>query len=97
MIIWSPSSWDLWKNCPAKYRIKKVERWLRPDLREDSQFAKLAIPGIVVDKMLQFWLHRNQFHDKCWLNQNLDMVWSMVESEIKPKWRNKTNTAVGSS
>jgi hypothetical protein len=85
-IIWSPSSWDLWKTCPAKYRIKKVERWQRPDLKEDSNFAKLAIPGIAVDKMLQFWLHRKQFDDKGWLTQNFDMVWSMTENEIKPRW-----------
>ncbi len=30
MIIWSPSSWSLWKQCPAKYRIKQVERWKFP-------------------------------------------------------------------
>ena len=86
MIIWSPSSWSMWKSCPAKYRIKKVEKWQHLGNRQDSQSAKLAVPGLVVDKMLQFWLHRNQFNDKSWLNQNFDMVWSLVSSEIQPEW-----------
>lgn len=86
MVVWSPSSWSLWKSCPAKYRIKKVERWRRPDLREDTEFVKLTIPGIVVDKMLQLWLHRNQFSNKTWLDDNFDMVWAMVNSEVKPTW-----------
>ncbi|MGA2624235.1 MAG: PD-(D/E)XK nuclease family protein [Bacteroidota bacterium] len=86
MTVWSPTSWNLWKTCPAKYRIKKVERWQRPDLKEDSEFAKLAIPGLVVDRMLQFWLHRKRFADMRWVNENIGMVWSMIESEIHPQW-----------
>lgn len=86
MIIWSPSSWSIWKSCPAKYRIKKVERWQHLGNKQDSQSTKLAVPGLVVDKMLQFWLHRNQFNDKSWLDQNFDMVWSLVGNEIQPEW-----------
>jgi len=86
MIIWSPSSWELWKTCPAKYRIKKIEKWQRPNLKEDTHYAKLAVPGLVVDKMLQLWLHRKKFHDKVWLNDNIEMVWSLVENEINPRW-----------
>lgn len=86
MVLWSPSSWALWKKCPAKYRIKKVERWLHPDLKEDQTFARLAIPGLVVDRLLQFWIHRKQFRDKTWLDDNFEMVWRMVLSEIKPEW-----------
>ena len=86
MIVWSPSSWTLWKTCPAKYRIKKLERWRRPDIKEDRNSAKLAVPGLVVDKLLQFWLHRNQFDDKSWLGENFDMVWSLVCNEIHPEW-----------
>jgi hypothetical protein len=88
MIIWSSSSWNLWKKCPAKYRIRKVERWLRPNLKEDTDFAKLSIPGLVVDRMLQFWLHRKRFNEQSWLTDNFEMVWSLVESEIHPLWKN---------
>jgi hypothetical protein len=86
MIIWSPSSWDLWKKCPVKYRIKKLERWQHPELKEDNTYAKLAVPGLVVDRMLQFWIHRNKFDDKQWLQDNFEMVWRMVLNDVKPKW-----------
>jgi len=43
MVIWSPSSWALFKQCPAKYKIKVVERWQHPELKLDQTFAKLAV------------------------------------------------------
>jgi hypothetical protein len=86
MVIWSPSSWALFKQCPYKYKIKVVERWQHPELKFDQTFAKLAIPGLTVDRVLQFWIHRNQFDDKKWLQDNFDMFWRMVLNEIKPKW-----------
>ena len=86
MIIWSPSSWDLWKKCPTKYRIKIVERWQHPELKLDQTFSKLAVPGLTIDRILQFWIHRNQFDDKQWLQDNFEMFWRIVLNEIKPKW-----------
>jgi len=86
MVIWSPSSWSLFKQCPYKYKIKVVERWQHPELKLDQTFAKLAIPGLTVDRVLQFWIHRNQFDDKKWLQDNFDMFWRMVLNEVKPKW-----------
>lgn len=86
MIIWSPSSWSLWKQCPTKYRIKQVERWKFPRPQSDGVLSKLAIPGLVVDKLLQLWLHRNEFDDKEWFKHNFDMIWSMVTEEIVPTW-----------
>ncbi len=86
MIIWSPSSWALWKQCPAKYRIKQLERWKYPKVKQDNTFAKLAVPGLVVDKLLQLWIHRNQFCDSEWMGQNFEMIWSMVNAEVLPVW-----------
>jgi hypothetical protein len=94
MIIWSPSSWALFKQCPAKYKIKVVERWQHPELKLDQTFAKLAIPGLTVDRVLQFWIHRNQFDDKKWLQDNFDMFWKMVLNEIKPKWSQLESIAI---
>jgi hypothetical protein len=94
MIIWSPSSWDLWKKCPTKYRIKKLERWQHPDLKEDTTYAKLAIPGLTVDRILQFWIYRNRFNDKTWLEDNFEMFWQMVLNEIKPKWSELESIAI---
>ena len=85
-IIWSPSSWALWKQCPAKFRMKHLNRWSYPKTREDSTLSRLAIPGLAVDKLLQLWLHRNQFHDQEWLQANFDMIWEMVLQEINPIW-----------
>ncbi len=53
MIVWSPSSWALWKQCPTKYRIMKVERWSNPRQSDDNFYARLAIPGLVVDKLME--------------------------------------------
>lgn len=86
VIAWSPTSWSLWKICPAKYRIKHVEKWRYREDERDLEFAKLAVPGLVVDKLLQFWLHRREFDDIQWPQQNLPMVWSLVESEVQPRW-----------
>lgn len=94
MVIWSPSSFALFKQCPFKYKIKVVERWQRPELKLDQTFAKLAIPGLTVDRVLQFWIHRNQFDDKKWLQDNFDMFWRMVLNEIKPKWSLLEATAI---
>lgn len=94
MIIWSPSSWALWKQCPAKYRIKQLDRWKYPKPREDANLSKLAIPGLVVDKLLQLWLHRRQFEDKAWLGHNFDMIWSLVVSEISPHWREEESELI---
>ncbi len=84
--IWSPSSWDLWKKCPAKYRIKHLERWKVSGQRRDTAFAKLAIPGLVVDKLLQFWLIRKEFDNTDWLADNFEMIWALVEQDASPKW-----------
>ena len=86
MVIWSASTWNLWKQCPTKFRIKKIEKWQHPELKEDQTYAKLAVPGLVVDRMLQFWIHRNQFDDKEWLDDNFKMFWRMVLNDVKPKW-----------
>ncbi|MFN0157080.1 MAG: PD-(D/E)XK nuclease family protein [Bacteroidota bacterium] len=86
MIVWSPSSWALWKQCPAKYRIRHVEKYKRPGLKRDSGYMKLAVPGLVVDKLLQFWLYRKDFTNVDWLDDNFEMVWTMVENEVRPRW-----------
>ncbi len=66
--------------------MKKLEKWEHPKLKEDAQYAKLAVPGLVVDKLLQLWLHRKQFNDTAWLSENFDIIWSMVQQEKQPKW-----------
>ena len=57
-----------------------------PGPKDDGVLSKLAIPGLVVDKLLQLWLHRNAFEDKDWFKDNFDMIWSMVTSEVSPTW-----------
>lgn len=47
---------------------------------------KLAVPGLVVDKLLQFWIYRKEFTSVEWLAENFDMVWAMVENEVRPQW-----------
>jgi hypothetical protein len=32
------------------------------------------------------WIHRNQFDDKQWLQDNFQMFWRMVLNDVKPKW-----------
>ena len=92
MIVWSPSSWALWKQCPAKYRIKKVERWQHPGLGPDPAFIKLAVPGLVVDRLLQFWIYRGEYESTQWIEENFDFVWDMVQQQNNPVWDNQTET-----
>ena len=86
MITWSPSSWTLWKECPHKYYLRKIDRKEQRFAERDPALAKLAVPGLFVDRMLQLWLYRNSLHDKDWLQDNMRMVWSMVCNEMNPKW-----------
>ena len=86
MTTWSPSSWELWKQCPAKYRIKRLTFGSRPYPKEDRSLAKLAVPGLVVDRLLQLWLCRQQFDDTAWLDDNFEMIWNLVPQEHQPKW-----------
>lgn len=86
MIVWSPSSWALWKQCPAKYKIKKVERFQLHGLDKDKFLMRLAIPGLVVDRLLQFWLYRGKYSDTGWLADNFEMVWKMECQRHRPKW-----------
>lgn len=55
-------------------------------LERDPVLAKLSVPGLFVDRMLQFWLHRGLFDDSKWLAENSEMVWRMVSSEVRPRW-----------
>lgn len=86
MIVWSPSSYALWKQCPVKYKIKKIERWEKPSRKRDHYLMRLAVPGLVVDQLIQLWFHRSNFNDTSWLHDNFEMVWNKVISEIRPKW-----------
>jgi len=86
MMIWSPSSWSLWKQCPAKYRIGHIERYEHLDEERDTAYAKLAVPGLVVDKLLELWLHRGEFQDINWPKAQFRMAWSMMESEKQVGW-----------
>lgn len=86
MILWSASSWSLWKECPRKYQLRKIGRTMSPFVDRDPVLACLSVPGLFVDKMLQLWLHRGVFGDTAWLQENAEMVWRMVSSETKPKW-----------
>ncbi len=92
MITWSPSSWELWKQCPAKYRIKRVDIWKQALPKEDRSLAKLAVPGLVVDRLLQLWLCRQQFDDTTWLDDNFEMIWNLVSQEHQPKWASSGET-----
>ena len=51
MIVWSPSSYALWKQCPVKYKIKKIERWEKPNRKRDHHLMRLVVPGLVVDQL----------------------------------------------
>ena len=87
MIVWSPSSWALWKQCPTKYRIKKLERWNHPSRKRDNYLMNLAVPGLVVDQLVQLWLYRDQLDDLSWFDDNFEMVWNKVFHETHPKWK----------
>jgi hypothetical protein len=90
MILWSPSSWSIWKECPRKYQLRKLERVQTPFADRDPVLANLSVPGLFVDKMLQLWLHRREFSDTGWLRDNSEMIWRLVSSEAKPKWSGTT-------
>jgi len=89
MMVWSASSWNLWKSCPAKYQIKHLQRWADPTAKRDPVMANLAVPGLVVDKLLQFWLHRREFDSWDFLASSFDMVWAIVENEVQPEWKSE--------
>jgi hypothetical protein len=86
MQIWSPTSWSLWKECPRKYQLRKLERVQTPFTDRDPVLANLSIPGLFVDRMLQLWLHRREFEDLDWLQENSEMIWRMISSEAVPRW-----------
>lgn len=85
MIVWSPSSYTLWKQCPVKYKIKKIERWEKPNRKRDHHLMRLVVPGLVVDQLIQLWFYRGNY-DTDWLDKNFNMIWNKVVSEIRPKW-----------
>jgi hypothetical protein len=86
MLIWSPSSWSLWKECPRKFSLRRLERPRSPFAARDPALARLSVPGLFVDRVLQLWLHRGEFGNTEWIQQNTDMVWRMVSSEVAPRW-----------
>jgi len=87
MIVWSPSSWNLYKQCPAKYKIMKVDRWVKPRKNEDNTYARLAIPGLVVDKLIELWIYREEYDNLEWFDDNFEMIWSMfADHKIKTNW-----------
>ncbi len=86
-VIWSPSSWALWKTCPEKYRLKKFERWSDPYRKTDKTLAKLAVPGLVVDKIMKYWLYRNDPDDIDFFDHlTFAMFWESVIDAKKPFW-----------
>lgn len=86
-VIWSPSSWALWKKCPESYRLGKLERWSDPYRKKDHSLAKLAVPGLTVDKILQYWFHRNDPDDLEFFNhENFSMFWEAVIYRQRPYW-----------
>lgn len=86
MILWSPTSWSVWKECPRKFQLRKVQRIQTPFAARDPILARLSVPGLFVDRMLQFWLHRKKFADTEWLGVNAEMVWKMISSEAGSRW-----------
>jgi hypothetical protein len=86
VIIWSPTSWSLWKDCPRKFQLRRLERAQTPFADRDPILANLSVPGLFVDRMLQLWLHRRMFGDTGWLGDNAEMVWRLISSEAKPQW-----------
>ncbi|MCZ7645817.1 MAG: PD-(D/E)XK nuclease family protein [Planctomycetota bacterium] len=90
--MWSASSWATWKMCPFKWKLK-AEKWGRPRSKTDTRMAVHAMPGLVVDRLFELWLHRREFQDFAWLEANFSMVWNLVESRQKPKWQHEAETA----
>jgi hypothetical protein len=87
LTLWSASSWATWKQCPLKFRIKNA-RWENPEFRSDTRTAVMAVPGLVVDRLFELWLYRDDFEDLDWLKGNFAMVWAMIRDKRKPKWLN---------
>jgi hypothetical protein len=85
LCMWSPSSWASWKQCPQKWKIR-ADKWNNPHAKPDRRIAVIAIPGLVIDSLFEMWLHRGDYQDREWLDQNYDMVWRMVTAKRKPKW-----------
>jgi hypothetical protein len=88
VILWSPSSWSVWKECPHKYYLLKTNGMGTPFAEKDPALCRLALPGLFVDRMLQFWLHRAIFVDTKWLTENSEIVWRMVSTELGSRWSN---------
>lgn len=86
--MWSASSWATWKTCPLKWKIKS-EKWANPHTKSDTRMAVFAVPGLVVDRLFELWLHRRDFEDFEWFEDNFKTVWRLVESKYKPKWTNE--------
>ena len=40
----------------------------------------------MVDRLLQFWLYREQYDDTTWLDENFEMVWNMIHQQNNPAW-----------
>lgn len=90
MIVWSPSSWALWKQCPMKYKIKKINRWTEPKRKKDHFLMNLAVPGLVVDRLIQLWFYRNKLEDCIWFEDSFEMIWNEVYHQTHPRWENDT-------
>ena len=86
IITWSASSWEAWKRCPLKFKIR-ADKWSKPQMKRDRRSAVYAIPGLVVDKLFELWLHRGQYKDSKWLHENFEMVWNMMLANRKPKFK----------
>jgi hypothetical protein len=84
-IMWSASSWATWKQCPHKLFLRE-QKWSRPGEKRDSRMAVMAVPGLVVDRLFELWLHRREFTNTAWLRENFDLVWEMVVGKARPKW-----------
>jgi hypothetical protein len=87
IVMWSPSSWAAWKQCPMKWRIR-ADRWSHPETKTDKRIATLAVPGLVIDRLFELWLYRGEFEDRQWLHDHFNMVWRMIRAKRKPKWKN---------
>lgn len=84
-VMWSASSWATWKQCPHKLFLRE-QKWSRPGEKRDSRMAVMAVPGLVVDRLFELWLHRREFTNATWLRDNFELVWQMVGEKTRPKW-----------
>jgi hypothetical protein len=85
-LLWSATSWATWKQCPLKLRLRE-EKWSYPQASADGNcLSALAVPGLVIDRLFELWLHRREFDNIEWLHTNFEMLWALVESKSRVKW-----------